>query len=34
LTNNIKDAPIFRIWGDRFAIADFNGDIKETLLEA
>jgi len=34
LTNNIKDTPIFRIWGDRFAIADFNGDIEALIKES
>jgi len=27
LTKHIAESPIFRVWGDRFIIADFNGDI-------
>ena len=38
LTRRITETPIFRVWGDRFVIADFEGDIelfaKESPLSA
>lgn len=34
LSQKLPDYQIFRIWGDRFAIADYNGNIDELLAES